>query len=97
IALLDGRLADGLRQVALAGAARPKKQCVFAFADEGTRGQVDPSLSQIGGRRFPADARGLLNAPQRPSQPPQRDDLLFLLLVQDVAHIDAGYSPSRLS
>ena len=50
----------------------------------------DPSLSQIGGRRFPADARGLLNATQRPSQSPQRDDLLFLLLVQDVAHIDAG-------
>ena len=35
----------------------------------------NPSLSQIGCRRFPADARGLLNAPQRPSQPPQRDDL----------------------
>jgi hypothetical protein len=50
----------------------------------------NPSFSQIGCRRFAADARGLLNAPQRPSQPPQRDDLLFRLLVQDVAHIDAG-------
>ena len=48
------------------------------------------SFSQIGSRRFPAHLCGFLNAPQRPSQPPQRDDLLFRLLVQDVAHIDAG-------
>src|SRR5258708_28894942 len=41
IALLNGGLADGLRQVALAGAAGPEKQCVFALADEGTCGQVE--------------------------------------------------------
>ena len=28
-----------------------------------------------------------LNAPQRPSQPPQRDDLLFLFFAQDIAHV----------
>jgi hypothetical protein len=26
----------------------------------------------------------LLNAPQRPPQPPQRDDLLFLFFAQDI-------------
>jgi hypothetical protein len=34
-----------------------------------------------------------LNAPQRPSQPPQRYDLLFLFIAQDIAHIDGGYRP----
>src|SRR4029434_365688 len=41
IALLDGRLADGLGQVTLAGAAWPEKQRIFALADEGARGQVE--------------------------------------------------------
>ena len=53
----------------------------------------DPGRSQISRRRFPTDAGALLNAPQRPSQPPQRDDLLFLFFVQDIAHIDGGYRP----
>jgi hypothetical protein len=80
--------------------------CWRWFGMGGARRLVSPSawrsyrhssFSQIGGRRFPAHLCGFLNAPQRPSQPPQCDDLLFGLLVQDVAHIDAGYSPSRLS
>jgi hypothetical protein len=37
------------------------------------------------------------NAPQRPSQPPQRDHLLFLFLVQDIAHVDAGYPRVRIN
>lgn len=39
--------------------------------------------------------RFCLNPPQRPSQPPQRDHLLFLLFAQDIAHADAGYSPRQ--
>src|SRR5271157_847921 len=31
--------------------------------------------------------RHSLDAPQRPSQPPQRDDLLFLFFAQDIAHV----------
>ena len=57
------------------------------------RPQGDSSGLQIGRRRFAANTGGPLNAPQRPSQPPQRYDLLFLFLVQDVAHIDGGYRP----
>ena len=53
----------------------------------------DPSLSQIGCRRFPADARGLLNAPQRPSQPPQRDDLLFLFSFKTLLTSTEGNRP----
>jgi hypothetical protein len=41
---------------------------------------------QIGARRFPADRGGLLDAPQRPSQSPQRQYLLLFVVVQDVAH-----------
>ncbi|MGH9622320.1 MAG: hypothetical protein ACRD45_21760, partial [Bryobacteraceae bacterium] len=35
------------------------------------------------------------NAPQRPSQPPERDHLLFLFLAQNIAHADAGYPTSE--
>ena len=41
IALLDGGLADGLGQVALARAAGTEKQCVFPLADEGAGGQIE--------------------------------------------------------
>jgi hypothetical protein len=37
--------------------------------------------------------RRSLNAPQRPSQPPQRDDLLFLFFAQDIAHLTERNSP----
>ena len=47
---------------------------------------------QIAADRFPADMYGLFNAPQRPAQPSQRDDLLSLFLAQDIAHIDGAYS-----
>ncbi len=39
---------------------------------------------QTSGRGFPLDA------PQRPAQPPQGDDLLPLLFAQDIAHFDGG-------
>jgi hypothetical protein len=35
----------------------------------------------------------LLNAPQRPSQPSQRDDLLFLFFAQDIAHVTECNAP----
>ena len=50
----------------------------------------DPGRFQISRRRFPANAGLPLDAPQRPSQPPQRDDLLFLFFAQDIAHVDGG-------
>jgi hypothetical protein len=37
--------------------------------------------------------RRSLNAPQRPSQPSQRDDLLFLFFAQDIAHVTERNSP----
>ncbi len=41
IALPDGALADGLRQVTLAGSAGTKKQRVFALVDERAGGQIE--------------------------------------------------------
>ena len=41
-------------------------------------------LEPLPSRRFTANPSGLLNAPQRPPQPPQRDDLLFLFFGQDI-------------
>ena len=46
---------------------------------------------QISPRRFPPNACFLLDAPQRPAQPSQRDDLLSLFFAQDIAHVDGGY------
>jgi hypothetical protein len=40
--------------------------------------------------RFGQPTGGLLNLPQRPTQPAQCYNLLFLFLVQDIAHIDRG-------
>jgi hypothetical protein len=37
--------------------------------------------------------RRSLNAPLRPSQPSQRDDLLFLFFAQDIAHVTERNSP----
>jgi hypothetical protein len=34
-----------------------------------------------------------LDSPQRPAQPSQSDDLLFLFFVQDVTHIAEGIGP----
>jgi len=48
---------------------------------------------QIGGRRLTTNAGILLDSPQRPAQPPQSDDLLFLFFVQDVTHIAKGIGP----
>ena len=45
------------------------------------------------GRRFTTNAGGLLNSPQRPSQSPQRDDLLFFLRSRRYLH-RRGYWPS---
>jgi hypothetical protein len=47
---------------------------------------------QIGRRSLSADTGFTLNPPQRPPQPPQCYDLLFLLLAQDIAHVDEGYT-----
>ena len=41
---------------------------------------------QILAGRFPSDAGGFLDAPERPAKSPERHDLLLSLLVQDLAH-----------
>ncbi len=42
-------------------------------------------FSQVGAGRLPADPGGRFDASERPPQAPQRDDLLLLLIVQDIA------------
>jgi hypothetical protein len=44
----------------------------------------DTSRLQIPRRSFSPDLSGFLDAPQRPAQPAQRDDLLFLFFAQDI-------------
>jgi len=53
----------------------------------------DSGSPEIGSGGFAANLRRSLNAPQRPSQPPQRDDLLFLFFAQDIAHVTELNSP----
>ena len=57
----------------------------------------DPGRLQVSACCFSTHTSGLLDAPQRPSELPQCDDLLFLFFAQDIAHADGGYRPSRQS
>ena len=52
----------------------------------------DPAAFRYRAGSFPPNAGGLLNTPQRPSQPPQRNDLLFLFFAQDI-HLTEGKPP----
>ena len=53
-----------------------------------------PGGLQIAAGRLPTDRGGLFDAPQRPAQSPQRQDLLlFLVVAQDVAHAGGGPCP----
>ena len=65
--------------------------CRRPAAPTARRPDGDAGGLQVGAGGFPADAGFLLDAPQRPAQPPQRDDLLSLLFAQDIAHVDGGY------
>jgi hypothetical protein len=42
--------------------------------------------SQIAADRLATDAGGFFDAPERPAQAPERQNLLLLLVIQDVAH-----------
>ena len=53
----------------------------------------DSRSPEIGSRSLAANMRRSLDAPQRPSQPSQRDDLLFLFFAQDIAHVTERNSP----
>ena len=55
----------------------------------------NPGGPQIATDRLPPNVYGRFDAPQRPSQPPQRDHLLLLFFAQDIAHVDGGYSSRR--
>ena len=55
------------------------------------RTHCDPGCFQINACRFSTHTSGLLDAPKRPAEPSQCDDLLFLFFVQDIAHADGAY------
>jgi hypothetical protein len=48
---------------------------------------------EIAASRFPPYAGLLLDAPQRPAQPTERQDLLSFLFVQDIAHSTESMAP----
>ena len=56
----------------------------------------DPGRAQIRARRFPTNSGLFLDPPQRPPQSPQRQDLIFLLVIQNVGHPGGGPRPLRL-
>src|SRR5439155_14346924 len=57
----------------------------------------DPGCFQISAWRFSTHTSGLLNAPKRPAEPSQCDDLLFLFFVQDIAHAGGAYPAASMS
>ena len=67
--------------------------CRYAPSPTAGSPNGDSGGFQVSSRGFPANARFLLDAPQRPAQPPQRDDLLSFLFVQDIAHPTENMSP----
>ncbi len=58
-----------------------------------TSADRNPRRLEIGADRFTAGASCLFDAPERPTQTPEDQDLLSLLVAQDVAH--AGVGPCR--
>jgi len=70
----------------------------FLAAPTTRRSHGDARRSQIPRRRFAPNVRGLLDTPQRPPQLPQRDNLLFLLFAQDIAHVtEAPFRQASMS
>ncbi len=69
----------------------------FWFGSSPTAGwpKGNPGCTQVTGGSLAPDPRSCLDAPQAPAQPPQRDDLLFLLFVQDIAHLTEPNRPVR--
>jgi len=56
---------------------------------------LDSGRAQATGRRLTAHTGSQLDAPERPAQPPQGDDLLLLFFSQDIAHLDGGQTSRR--
>src|SRR5262249_16914912 len=56
-----------------------------------------PRALKVGARRLAANAGRLFDAAERPAEPPQRQNLLSLVVSQDVGHADgtAWARPSR--
>src|SRR5260221_14676818 len=50
----------------------------------------DPGGFQVATDRLATDRERLLDAPKRPSEPSERQNLLLLVVVQDVAHDSDG-------
>src|SRR5208337_3310381 len=71
----------------------------FWFAPPPATGRThrNPRRFQVRACGFPTDSGRLLDAPQRPAQPSQSYDLLFLLFVQDIGHAHGAYKPPRES
>ena len=56
----------------------------------------EPGSLQVGAGGLAPHARGLLDAPERPAQPPKCQNLLSLVVAQDIAHAgERDHSPSR--
>ena len=53
-------------------------------------GSVSYVLHAAGLLKISMDSSGFLDLPSGPTEPSQRDNLLFLLFFQDIAHIDRG-------
>ena len=65
---------------------------VLTTAPTSCRPYRNPCGLQISAGSLPADAGFLLNSTQRPAQLAERDHLFLLFFVQDIAHVDGGYS-----
>jgi hypothetical protein len=62
------------------------------------RTHCDTRSPEICSNGFAANMRCSFDAPQRPSQSSQRDDLLFLFFAQDIAHVtERNFSASSMS
>ena len=60
------------------------------FAPAATPAHTNPRRAEVAADRFSAHTRRRLDAPEGPAQAPQRQNLLLLLFVQDVAHPGEG-------
>jgi hypothetical protein len=67
----------------------------FAFAWTAPTAHRNPRRLQIPTRGFATDTRGLFDAPKRPPEAPECDDLLLFALVQNVSHATEEHEAPR--
>ena len=68
-----------------------------SFPPAARRADRNAGRFQVPSGRFPPDSGGLFDAPQRPAELAQGDNLFLFLVAQDIAHVAEDRPPPSFS